>query len=225
MSTLYVVATPIGNLEDITIRAIKILLGVPVIVCEDTRRTGSLLKILEERYRAYLPVDSEADPIARKFVSVRDWNEAGQVGRVLDLLRVQDAALVSDAGTPLLSDPGYKLVRGAIESGITIVPIPGPFAAAAALSASGLPTDKFIFWGFAKKNKLPELASGFTHVFYESPERVGETIKTLKGHYADAEAVVALEMTKIHEQFLRGGEILQLTEGKVLGEVVILVRV
>jgi 16S rRNA (cytidine1402-2'-O)-methyltransferase len=208
------VATPIGNLEDITLRAIRILLSVPVIACEDTRRTGILLKQLENNYG-----ESE-----RKYISVRDWNEESQVRRVIDELALNDVALVSDAGTPLLSDPGYKLVRMAIEAGVKVVPIPGAFAAAAALSAAGLPTDKFKFWGFLKKKFVPDLEAGVTHVFYESPERIADTIKLLKEKYPEADAVVAKELTKIHEEFLRGPEIKQLLEGPVKGELVLLLR-
>jgi 16S rRNA (cytidine1402-2'-O)-methyltransferase len=214
MYTLYVVATPIGNLEDITLRAIKILLEVPVIVCEDTRRTGMLLKLLEEKY----------GKSQHRFISVRDWNEAAQVERVLAELSQGDVALVSDAGTPLLSDPGYKLVRAAAEKGIKVVPIPGPFAGAAALSAAGLPTDKFMFWGFLKKGEIPELKPGITYVFYESPERVKQTVTLLKQHYPEAEAVAAVEMTKIHERFYRGSEMQELTDGRIKGEIVLLVR-
>jgi 16S rRNA (cytidine1402-2'-O)-methyltransferase len=214
VKTLYIVATPIGNLEDITLRAIRILLAVPVIACEDTRRTGILLKQLEDQYG-----QSE-----RRYISVRDWNEEKQVERIIRELSDNDVALVSDAGTPLLSDPGYKLVRMAIEAGVKVVPIPGAFAAAAALSAAGLPTDKFTFWGFLRKKQIPELERGVTHVFYESPERIAETIKMLKEKYPEADAVVAKELTKIHEEFLRGPEIKQLLDGPVKGELVLMLR-
>src|SRR3989344_4133669 len=128
MGVLYIVATPIGNLEDITIRAVKTLLSATVIVCEDTRRTGQLLQILRERYREF---DLGIKP---KLISVRDWNEAQSVELVLRELAAADVALVSDAGTPLISDPGFKVVRAARELGIEVSPIPGPNAALAALS-------------------------------------------------------------------------------------------
>ncbi len=214
MKTLYVVGTPIGNLEDITLRAIRILLAVGVIACEDTRRTGILIKQLEDKY----------GKSNRRYISVRDWNETNQVENIVRELRENNVALVSDAGTPLLSDPGYKVVRRAIEAGVKVVPIPGPFAAAAALSGAGLPTDKFTFWGFFPGKKIPDLEIGVTHVFYESPERIGKTIELMKAKYPLAEAVVAKELTKIHEEFLRGSELAKLTEGEVKGEVVLMIR-
>lgn len=214
MKTLYVVATPIGNMEDITLRAIRILLSVGVIACEDTRRTGILIKQLEDKY----------GKSSRRYISVRDWNEANQAENILRELSENDVALVSDAGTPLLSDPGYKVVRKAIEAGAKVVPVPGPFAAAAALSAAGLPTDKFLFWGFLKSKQIPDLEAGVTHIFYESPERVGKTIALMKAKYPQAEAVVAKELTKIHEEFLRGSEVAKLLEGEVKGEIVLMIR-
>ncbi len=195
MGVLYVVATPIGNLEDITIRAIKTLLTVPVIACEDTRRTGLLIKILGDRRFARGPL---AKVVGRRFISVRDWNEKVMVGRILEELAVNDVALVSDAGTPLISDPGYKIVRAARAAGFKVVPVPGPSAVTAALSAAGLPTNKFIFWGFGGK-KL-ELLPGYTHVIYESPARVTWLLKVVKERWPMAEIVMASEVTKIHER-------------------------
>jgi len=163
MGILYVVATPIGNLEDITIRAIKNLISAPIIACEDTRRTGQLIKILRDKYSFLITIN---DIKPKKYISVRDWNEAQQVDTILRELLNSDVTLVSDAGTPLLSDPGFKVVRGATEAGFRVIPIPGPFAAATAISASGLPTDKIVFWGFVSKNI--QLCSGATNVIYES---------------------------------------------------------
>ncbi len=208
MGTLYVVATPIGNLEDITIRAIKTLLTAPVIACEDTRRTGQLIKILGERY-TFL---SEITP--KKYLSVRDWNEVQTISSVLHELAKDDVALVSDAGTPLISDPGFKVVRAARQAGFTVSPIPGAAAVTAALSAAGLPTNKFIFWGFLPKKW--DLYHGVTNVIYESPKRAEKTIESIKFKYPEAEIVVASEMTKIHEQFVSQTD-------KFKGEVTILV--
>jgi 16S rRNA (cytidine1402-2'-O)-methyltransferase len=198
MNTLYVVATPIGNLEDITIRATKILLSTFVIACEDTRRTGQLIKILESRYSTSI---LKSQVTNHKFISVRDWNEAKVLPLVVQELEKNDVALVSDAGTPLISDPGYKVVRAAREAGYQVVPIPGVSAVTAALSAAGLPTNKFMFWGFLPKKW--ELLPGMTHVIYESPKRTSKTLDTLKVRYPEAEIVVASEMTKIHERFIK----------------------
>lgn len=210
MQTLYVVATPIGNLEDITIRAVKTLLSVPVVACEDTRHTGQLLKILRDKYGPGMGIEP-------KLISVRDWNEAQMVEKIIEELATHDVALVSDAGTPLLSDPGFKVVRAAREAGIKVVPIPGPFAGAAAASAAGLPTNKIMFWGFLPKKweLLPEM----THVIYESPMRVGKTCKEIKFRYPLAKIVLARELTKIHEEFE------EWKDQKLVGEVTILVYI
>ncbi len=225
MGTLYVVATPIGNLEDISIRAIRILLTVPVIACEDTRHTGILIKLLDEKYRSFLNNSPLRPPLNLRggserviYVSVRDWNEAQVVDRILEKLSSHDVALVSDAGTPLISDPGFKVVRAARQAGFTVSPIPGPSAAIAAISVSGLPTDKFIFWGFLPKKW--ELYPGITNIIYESPKRLQATIAKIQSKYPHAEIVVASELTKIHEQVVKiNGE--PLTEK---GEAVILVN-
>ncbi|TSC87629.1 MAG: 16S rRNA (cytidine1402-2'-O)-methyltransferase [Microgenomates group bacterium Gr01-1014_16] len=195
MGVLYVVATPIGNLEDITIRAIKILLSVPVIACEDTRHTGNLIKILKDRYSGMFNVQYS---MFNKFISVRDYNEVNMIDKIILELASNDVALVSDAGTPLISDPGYKIVRAARAAGYTVSPIPGANAAIAALSAAGLPTNKFIFLGFLGKKW--ELLPGYTHVIYESPNRTDKTCRTIRTKYPEAEIVLAREMTKIHEE-------------------------
>ncbi len=234
MGILYVVATPIGNLEDITIRAIKTLISVPVIACEDTRRTGQLLKILEERYSNFLNITPSSPPlnlrggnpkgegdINRHYVSVRDWNEAGVVDQIVRELEFNDVALVSDGGTPLISDPGYKLVSRARELGIKIIPIPGPSAVTAALSVSGLPTNRFVFWGFwSRKFKLMEEA---TNVIFESPVRLGKTLTEIKERYPEAQIRVAKELTKIHEDISDGEG--DLTGNNPKGEATILVYV
>ena len=191
MGTLYVVATPIGNLEDITLRAIRILLTTPVIACEDTRHTGQLVKILADKY----PQWPHSQPA---YISVRDWNEAQVVEQILQVLAQSDIAMVSDAGTPLISDPGFKVVRAAKQAGFVVSPIPGPSAAIAALSVSGLPTDKFVFWGFLPKKW--ELYPNITNVIYESPHRIKKTLERIQTRYPNAEVVVASELTKIHER-------------------------
>ncbi len=132
MGILYVVATPIGNLEDISLRATKILLNTSVIACEDTRHTGNLIKLL-------------GNTQVKKYISIRDFNESKVIAKIILELQTNDVALVSDAGTPLISDPGFKLVRKCKELNINVVPIPGPNAAITALSASGLPTNKLCF--------------------------------------------------------------------------------
>lgn len=224
MGILYTVATPIGNLEDITIRAIKTLLTVPVIACEDTRHTGQLIKVIRERYIDFL---SAADLLTTpRFISVRDFNEEESVEKILFELQLGDVALVSDAGTPLLSDPGFKIVRAAKKAGIKVSPVPGAFAGAAALSGAGLPTNKFLFWGFLTKKweLLPEI----THVIYESPLRTVDTLKEIRSRYPEAKIIVASELTKIHESFIEIGEnidesIKTIFPGKFKGEVTILV--
>ncbi len=209
MGTLYVVATPIGNLEDITIRAIRILLETSVIACEDTRRTGQLIKILEDRFsdksddrtagNRLTGISGFRFPITdnRKFISVRDWNEAKTVSLLLGYLVHGDVALVSDAGTPLISDPGYKVVSVVRAAGFRVVPIPGPSALTAALSVAGLPTNRFMFLGFW--NDKYEILPDMTTIIYESPVRTPKTLKLLRERYPTAEIVVARELTKIHE--------------------------
>jgi len=195
--TLYIIATPIGNLEDITARAVRILGEVDLIACEDTRQTRKLL----DRYG-----------ISKPLVSYHEHNEQP---RSADLLREleagKDIALVSDAGTPLIADPGYRLVEQAREMGIPVSPIPGPSALLAALSASGLPTNSFSFHGFlppkrGQRRKLLEdlRASDATLVFYEAPHRILDTLEDVDEILGSRPLVLARELTKIHEEFLRG---------------------
>jgi len=194
---LYLVATPIGNLEDITYRAVRLLGEADVIACEDTRQTRKLL----DHYGIHKPA-----------VSYHDHNEQERsedlVGRLLGGATV---ALVSDAGMPLVSDPGYRLVHAAVEAGITVVPVPGPSAGIAALAASGLPTDSFHFGGFLppkagqRARVLESLADEeATLVFYEAPHRILETLEAIEATLGPRPVVVARELTKIHEEFLRG---------------------
>src|SRR5262245_15312162 len=194
---LYVVATPIGNLEDITLRALRILREVDLIACEDTRHTAKLLNHFgittpKESYHAH--------------------NEAGRTERLLDFLQSgKSIALVSDAGTPLVSDPGQRLVTACRTDGIDVIPIPGASAAIAALTASGLDTEEFYFAGFldsrstARRRQLANLASiPVTLVFYEAPHRVAAALDDLCAVLGPRQACLARELTKVHEEFLRG---------------------
>lgn len=194
---LYVVATPLGNLEDITLRAIRILKTVSLIACEDTRHTAVLL-------RAYA--------VTTLTTSYFEHNERWKGERILEALRAgRDVALVSDAGTPGISDPGYRLVKDARSEGIPVVPIPGPSAAVAALSVSGLPTDRFHFVGFlpskaaARKRALDELAAvRETLVFYESPVRAVAALEDMAAALGDRDAFLCREATKLHEEYRSG---------------------
>lgn len=217
---LYVVATPIGNLADITFRAVDVLRKVSVIACEDTRRTRKLL----EHYG-----------IEARLVSCHEHNEEERSQELLERLEAgEDVALVSDAGTPLVSDPGYRLVRKAVGRGVRVVPVPGASAAAAALSASGLETDSYYFGGFLprkakERRRLLEALARLpcTLVFYEAPHRVVETLADFAALLPDRPVVVARELTKIHEEFLRGkaAEVREelLRRGAVKGEITLLV--
>jgi len=194
---LYVVATPIGNLEDITYRAVRVLREADRIACEDTRQTRKLL----EHYG-----------IAKPTVSYHEHNEQERSAELAGrLLGGEIIALVSDAGVPLISDPGYRLVRAALEAGIPVEPVPGPSAVLAALSASGLPTDAFHFGGFlppkpGQRARVLESLAGETAtlVFYEAPHRILETLEAVEQVLGPRPVVVARELTKLHEEFLRG---------------------
>ncbi len=194
--TLYVVATPLGHLEDVTLRALRILREVSLVACEDTRRTGPFLR---------------AHGIGTTTTSYFEHNERWKGERILETLRAgRDVALVSDAGTPGVSDPGYRLVREAREDGLPVVPVPGPSAAVAALSVSGLPTDRFLFVGFlpprsgTRRRALEELASErSTLVFHESPVRVLDSLADMVAVLGDREAFLCREATKVHEEYVR----------------------
>jgi 16S rRNA (cytidine1402-2'-O)-methyltransferase len=196
--TLFLVATPIGNLEDITLRALRILREeVAAIACEDTRQTQKLL----DHYG-----------IRKRLVSYHDHNETSRAGELIEQMeRGESIALVSDAGTPLVSDPGYRVVTAAIEKGILVVPIPGASAVLAGLAAAGLPTDEFRFIGFlpaksgARRKALETLLDERgTVVAYESPHRILDTLAAMAELFGTRRVVVARELTKIHEEFLRG---------------------
>jgi 16S rRNA (cytidine1402-2'-O)-methyltransferase len=195
--TLYVVATPIGNLADMTVRATRVLANVDLIACEDTRQTRKLL----DHYGIKTPL-----------ISYHEHNEQGRSEDLLrEILAGKNMALVSDAGTPLIADPGYRLVERARQQGVVVSPIPGPSALLAALSASGLPTDSFLFHGFlppkqGQRKKLLEQLKPLqsTLVFYEAPHRILDALADVAEILGSRRAVVARELTKIHEEFLRG---------------------
>jgi 16S rRNA (cytidine1402-2'-O)-methyltransferase len=195
--TLFLVATPIGNLEDITLRALRVLREADLIACEDTRQTRKLL----DHYGIDKPT-----------LSYHEHNEAARsVELVARLEAGASVALVSDAGTPLVSDPGYRLVRLAVAKGVRVEPVPGPSAALAALAASGLPTDEFHFAGFLpprtaqRRKTLQRLKDEpATLVFYEAPHRLLETLDDIDAVLGPRPVVVARELTKVHEEFRRG---------------------
>jgi len=224
---LYVVGTPIGNLEDITLRALRTLEEVDLIAAEDTRNTRRLLT---------------RHGINRPLTALHEHNEDRRAAELISKLDQGAAmALVSDAGTPTLSDPGYRLIKDAAAAGIRVVPIPGPSAAIAALSVSGLPTDAFLFLGFPPRKRGKRLT--FLHraaedkrtlIFYESPKRMADLLADLQEIMGERRAVLAREMTKAYEEFIRGslneialevkkrrglkGECTLLVEGKIRTE-------
>ena len=222
MSTgvLYIVATPIGNLEDITLRAIRILKEVDAIAAEDTRHTQKLLN----KFDIHTPLTSYHDHNKEEKAPVL----------VSRLLEGKSVALVSDAGTPGISDPGYFLINLAIDQKIPVVPVPGPTAAIAALSVSGLPTDRFVFEGFlpskhtARLKRLEELTKEErTLIFYEAPHRIVQTLDDMQTVLGDRKAVLTRELTKVHEQIIRGSlaEVKKkLEEGSMKGEFTIIVQ-
>jgi 16S rRNA (cytidine1402-2'-O)-methyltransferase len=222
-STLYVVATPIGNLSDISARAVQVLQAVDLIAAEDTRHSSGLVK--------HLNVDTP-------MIACHDHNEAAACKSVLDRLAAgQCVALISDAGTPLISDPGYKIVKSVREQGFRVAPIPGACAVISALSAAGLPTDRFAFEGFlpakaqARQKRLQQLADATsTLVFYEAPHRIVATLQAMAEVLgAKREAVLARELTKRYETIIDGtlDELAQQVDAdrnQQRGEMVILVR-
>nr|WP_324616444.1 16S rRNA (cytidine(1402)-2'-O)-methyltransferase [Lusitaniella coriacea] len=196
--TLYVVATPIGNLDDMTFRAVRVLQGADAIAAEDTRHTGRLLQHFQ---------------ITTPQISYHDRNRRARLGELLERLLGGDAiALVSDAGMPGISDPGYELVKACIERGIEVVPIPGASAVITALAAAGLPTDRFGFEGFLavkgkdRRDRLNSLQNETrTLIFYEAPHRLQQTLQDLMELWGeDRHIVLARELTKLHEEFWRG---------------------
>jgi len=217
--TLYIVSTPIGNLEDITLRALRILKEVDLIAAEDTRHTLLLLR----HFGIHTPLTSyfEGNEMKKREFILSKLNQGDRI------------ALVSDAGTPGISDPGYRLIRLAIENEIPVIPIPGPSAVITALSVSGLPTDAFLFKGFlpnkSKKRRdilkqLEEVKE--TLIFYESPHRLSETMRDIFEVLGDREIVLTRELTKMYEEVLRGkvSEIrTQIGEKKLKGEITLVI--
>jgi len=218
-ATLYLVATPIGNLEDMTLRALRVLRECDVVAAEDTRRTGLLLKHFQ---------------ISRPLLSYFQFNEAKRSEEIIERLRRGDKiALVTDAGTPGISDPGERVVKAASAAGFRVEPVPGPCALVAGLTASGLPTDEFHFVGFLphksgrRRSRLESLKSvAGTLVFYESPYRIEKFLGELVEVFPARQVVLARELTKKFEEFLRGNpaELLEvLAKRKLKGEFVVLV--
>src|SRR3989344_4233910 len=222
MGILFIVATPIGNLGDITLRAIESLKIVDYVLCEDTRVTAKLLNHFG---------------ISKKMVSFNDFNEDQKISAVIsDLTSGKNIALVSDAGTPLISDPGYKLVKEAIHRGIRVESIPGPTSLIAALTISGLPPDKFTFLGYlpkqgGKRLKMLEAVRQnqknlkSTTIIFESPFRVLKTLESIKDIFGDIDVVVCRELTKLHEEVRRekvSQSIAHFSQTKPKGEFVIL---
>lgn len=195
--TLYIVATPIGNLKDITLRALEILEKVDIIASEDTRHTRQLLSHFH---------------ITNRLISCYEHNETESARGIIDQLKAgKSVALVSSAGTPTVSDPGYRLINAAVSEQITVVPVPGVSAAVTALSAGGLPSDMFSFIGFlpSRKNKRRERLEGLeslsgTLIFYEAPHRILEVLADMADILGDRQAVLCRELTKTYEEFLRG---------------------
>lgn len=197
IGTLYIVATPIGNLEDITLRAVRVLGEVAAIACEDTRQTVKILN----RYGLKKPLLSYFHP-----------REGQRIPEIIRLLKEgKDVALVSDAGTPGISDPGFPLIREALREGVAVVPVPGPAAVTTALSAAGLPTHRFLFLGFPpprstglRKLLAARIDEEATLVFYLPTRRIPEFLEAVREVLGDRRVVVARELTKVYEEFLRG---------------------
>ena len=218
--TLYIVATPVGNKDDITLRALNILRTVNLIAAEDTRKTRRFLA---------------RHDIKNSFVSYHEHNEDRRTPELIEkLVNGNSIALVSSAGTPSISDPGYRLIQTAISKNINVIPIPGVSAVTAALSVAGLPTDSYVFAGFLSKRKSKRLkqitelaATQRTIIFYESPKRILATLEEIIDSIGNRQAVLAREMTKIHEEFVRGSllEILEMLKrrAEIKGECTLVV--
>ncbi len=196
MGTLYLVATPIGNLEDLSPRAVRILREARLIAAEDTRHTRALLN----HFDLHTPL-----------TSYFEHNKLSKLDAILAALSLGDVALVSDAGTPAINDPGYELVKAALQAGYAVSPIPGPSAPVAALAASGLPTDSFLYLGYLPRKSGERRAfvekvldAPYTLIFFETPHRLLEALSDLEAVLGDRQISIARELTKLHEQFVRG---------------------
>jgi 16S rRNA (cytidine1402-2'-O)-methyltransferase len=218
--SLYIVATPIGNLQDVTFRAVHVLKEVDLIAAEDTRHSQVLLNYYE---------------IRTPLTSYHEHNERSKARELVERLRQgQSVALLCDAGTPGISDPGYRLVLEAIGAGVEVIPLPGASALTAALSAAGLPTDRFVFEGFlpAKKQERRRTLEALkqdmrTLVFYEAPHRIKETLVDMEEIFGDREIAIGREISKVHEEFLRGTlrQVLErLEQRNVKGEITLVVH-
>jgi 16S rRNA (cytidine1402-2'-O)-methyltransferase len=216
---LYIVSTPIGNLQDITFRAVETLKNVDLIAAEDTRRTKILLNHYEIK--------------DKKMISYNDHNKMRRIPYLIEILKSgKEIALVSDAGTPGISDPGYNLINAAIDNEITIIPIPGASASLSALVTSGLPTDSFSFKGFLSKKEKKKIDAfnsikDKTVIFYESPYRINKTLDVLNKTLPTAKICLAREITKKFEEFLRGtpSEIIsKIGERTIKGEIVLVIN-
>lgn len=206
MGILYVIATPIGNLGDLTIRAIDILQFVPFIACEDTRRAGILLKYIRDTY----PKEGTE---RGQLISYFEQNEFRRVPEIIEILKNgQDVALISDAGTPLVSDPGYRLVHACVEEGIKIVALPGASSVLTALAMSGLPSDKFLFLGYpphksGHRMRLYESIKAqpikATNILLEAPHKMLKTLEELQETLGDIDIVIGRELTKVYEEMRR----------------------
>jgi 16S rRNA (cytidine1402-2'-O)-methyltransferase len=218
MGQLFVVGTPIGNLEDMTLRAISTLQNVNLILAEDTRNSKKLLN---------------AHNIDSKMISYHDHSSEKEIKKIVDLLlEGKDLALISDAGTPTISDPGYGLIRECIKNDITIIPIPGVSSITAAMSVSGLPSDSFTFIGFLpqKKGRLKKInqlqALDNTIILFESPFRLEKTLNQLLEHLGNRTVVVGRELTKLYEEVIRGNlkdVIVHFSKSKIKGEIVVMI--
>ncbi len=210
MGTLFIVSTPIGNLADITLRGLKTLFAVDIIACEDTRRAGLLLTKLLEDFAA-----NPADKQKPRLLSYYEQNELQRIPEIIELLEAgKNIALISDAGTPMVSDPGFKLIRECIAQKIPVEAIPGVSAVITALTVSGLPTDKFTFVGYPPRKpghrmkyfediKASQQYIVSTIVLYEAPHRIVKTLEELLSIFGDNHIVIARELTKIHEEVRR----------------------
>lgn len=218
--SLFLVPTPIGNINDISERGLETLKQVDCIACEDTRHSGRLL----QRYG-----------IKKQLISYHDFNEASRAEQLIKRIQAGESiAVISDAGSPGISDPAYRIVKAAIEHDIPVIPLPGPTSVIPALTASGLPTDRFFFEGFlsnksgARRTRLEKLKEyPHTLIFFESPHRITKTLIDMEAVLGNRPACLAREISKLHEEFIRGSisEILQVTkERSIKGEIVLVVH-
>jgi 16S rRNA (cytidine1402-2'-O)-methyltransferase len=218
MNKLYIVPTPIGNLKDITLRALEILKEVDYIICEDTLRTNILLNYYDIKNK--------------KLISYFAPKEDQKIPFLLEIIKKYKSALVVDAGMPGISDPGYKLIKACLENNLEIEVLPGPSAFLTALVGSGLPTDKFLFLGFLPKKGLKKYLERIkeldvTIIFYESPKRLEKTLKTIDEVLGNCKIAIAREISKIYEEYLRGDlkEIIsRLKDKKLKGEITVVLR-